>query len=330
MTSSATVATAAKRAGSLAKHRMLDIYLLSGQAGGEPLRVLIADDGSTLSYIKELAFDGESEVVSKGRIAATAAPRLCDSDVDIVVVGANYLIADSFARRGFHLVPKWVRLFLPTTEEPYARLYEFGRQTRKYFKWMLKKARDEQFECEFIYDPAWVDWFYSDIYQPYALHKFGEQAIIHNLGKVRGAFSQGWGAVVKRDGKAAAGAIVSTFGRTLRIGHYGAAGDGHEANRNGAAFALDYYIVEWAHANGYEYVDFGHSRAFLSDGVLRYKLNWHMEVRDDDDALAIMALAAPGGTAAAQRFLAANPFYELVDGKPRLCEEYSSADDAAA
>jgi hypothetical protein len=328
--SESTTALTAKRTASLIKHRMLDLYLLVGRVEGESLRVLVADDGTTLPYVKSLCFRCEPEVISAGRIAASAADGLHDSDADIVVVGANCLRAGSFSRQGFHLVPKWVRLFLPTTEEPYARLYEFGRQTRKYFKWMLKKARDEQFECEFVHDPAWVSWFYDEIYSPYAKLKFGDQAIIHSPSKLQRAFSQGWGAVVKKDGVPAAGAIISTSDRTLRIGHYGAAGDGYEANQNGAAFALDYHIVEWAHKNGYEYVDFGHSRPFLSDGVLRYKRNWHMEVRDDDDALSLMAVAAPGQTAAARKFLADNPFYELVNGIPTICEEYSGVDYAAA
>jgi hypothetical protein len=318
---------AAKRAASLLKHWSLNMYELDGTIADKPFKVLVADDGSTLSYIKSLAFDEEPKVTRRGRISALAASSLSNAAADLVVVGANCLAAGSYARMGFHIVPKWVRLFLPTTEEPYARLYEFGRQTRKYFKWMLKKARDEQFACEMIRDPAWFDRFYDEMYYPYALSKFGEQAIVHVREKVRKAFFQGAVAIVRRGEDAIAGEVVLNDGKTLAIRHFGAAQNSRDAFRDGAAFALDYFVVELAHSKGYEYVDFGHSRAFLSDGILRYKLNWHMEVRDDDDAIGVFAIATPGSTPAATEFLAANPFYELAGRDLKVFHDGSEADE---
>ena len=318
MNTEAPTLLTAKRAASLLKHRTLDLYYLRGLFDGEPLRILVADDGATLSYVKTLAFDEEPEIAKTGRIGAFAAPKLLGVDADLVFVGANCLLSKHYARRGFRLVPRWVRLFLPTTQEPYSRLYDFGRQTRKYFKWMLKKVSDEGFECEFISEPGWLRGFYDEFYRPYALSKFGEDAIIHGYQKLESAFRQGSGAEVRKDGKVLAGAIVSRRGQILRIPHFGVALDCLNAFRDGSAFALDYFIVQHAHSNGFGYVDFGHSRPFLSDGILRYKLNWHMDVLDDDDAIGVYAVAAPGNTPSAQKFLAANRFYELTPDGPRV------------
>jgi hypothetical protein len=159
----------AKRAGSLLKHRTLDLHSLVGTLDDEPLNVLVADDGSTVAYIKALIFDEEPKVSMKGKISALAAAGLCESSADLVIVGANCLSAGAYARRGFLLAPKWVRLFLPTSQEIYPRLYDFGRQTRKYFKWMLKKVKDEGFQCETINDPKWFDDFYYQMYRPYEI-----------------------------------------------------------------------------------------------------------------------------------------------------------------
>jgi hypothetical protein len=146
---------------------------------------------------------------------------------------------------------------------------------------------------------------------------------------VKSVFSQGAGVVVKKEGKEMAGAVVSYNGRTMRIPHFGAPENGVDAFRDGSAFALDYFVAELAHSSGYDYVDFGHSRPFLSDGILRYKLNWHMEVRDDDDSVGVFAIATPGRTAAAEKFLAANRFFHLTPDGLRLYDEHPEEDDSS-
>ncbi|MDO8587681.1 MAG: GNAT family N-acetyltransferase [Armatimonadota bacterium] len=318
MISESPAALTAKRLASLVRHRELELFSLTGTTGGEPLRVLVADDGATLSYVKALAFEDEPDVKRVGKSGAFAAPGLAGAGADVVVVGANCMLSGLYARNGFTLVPKWVRLFLPTTEETYPRLYNFGRQTRKYFKWMLKKVKEEGFECDIVSDPSWLRVFYDDMYTPYAKSRFGELAVVHSLSEVRRKFSSGFGVVVGKGGEPVAGAVISRRGRVISIPHFGVVESNLDAYRAGGNFALDYFVVEWAHSSGIERVDFGHSRAFLTDGVLRYKLNWHMDVVDDDDAIGVFAIATPGRTPSARRFLARNRFYELTPDGPRL------------
>jgi glyoxylase-like metal-dependent hydrolase (beta-lactamase superfamily II) len=103
--------------------------------------------------------------------------------------------------------------------------------------------------------------------------------------------------------------------------HTGVAEDGLESVKDGAAFALDYYLAKYAHSQGCSYVDFGHSRPFLSDGTLKYKLNWHMEVLPDDDSMGVFAVATPGHTPQALNFLKANPHFHLIKGRCHLSDE---------
>lgn len=301
-----------KQAASLARHSRLMLYSVEGERDGGPLHVLVADDGSTLDYISNLIFPEGSSISKKRSISALKGPELVESNADLVVVGANQLLMDRYARRGFYIVPKWMQLFLPVDEHPYTRLYNKGRQARKYFKWMIKKVESAGLYCEIVTDPEWLDEFYNKMYQPYALQRFGNFAVVHKYQKIRRAFQRGVGIVAKRDGEPVAGTIIYRAGDTMRIPHVGVGGGDLSIVREGAAFAMDYYAVRLAHLIGCKRVDFGHSHPFLSDGTLQYKLNWHMDVEEDDDGVAVFAIATPGRKESAMRFLEQNRFFHIT------------------
>lgn len=321
MSNSNRILNFVKQVASLARHPKLAVYSVDGKYNGERLSVLVADDGSTLSYISDLIFPDGYIVSGRRSISALRGPNLADSEADLVVVGANQLLRNLYVNQGFLIIPKWIELFLPVSEEPYARLYSKGRQTRKYFKWMIKKVEDAGFKCETITNTEWLDVFYKDMYRPYALERFGAFAVVHNRKKIKRAFKRGTGIVAKRNDESVAGTIVYRKGDTMRIPHVGVLRGDLSIVREGAAFAMDYYAAQMAHTTGCEKVDFGHSRPFLSDGTLQYKLNWHMDVEEDDDGVALFAIIAPGNTDIAMKFLKQNRFFHITREGIRLFNE---------
>lgn len=315
------ITTNTKRAASLVKHSSLPVYYLEGQYQDQPLRLLVADDGYTLPYMQSMVFPDGATVSKKPAVSAFNAHHLAEADADMVVVGANYLLQGRYGANAFRIVPKWVRLFLPTRQEPYERLYEQGRQTRKYFKWMLKKVKDAGFVCEVINDREWLPRFYQDMYEPYAAHRYGEAAVFHDYVTVKKTLSHGGAIIVRKNEEEIAAVVFSLDDSEMRVPHFGAYIDKFDEVRDGANFALDFFTAELAHQKGCDHVDFGHSRPFLSDGVLRYKLNWHMDPVEDDDALSVFAIATPGQSERGLRFLEENPFFEYIDGEIRMRDE---------
>jgi len=309
------VVNQAKRVGSLIRRCVLEVYSLQGTFSGGPLRMIVADDGSTLSYIEHLAFPDGAEVSRQGAISALAAPELADSDADLVVVGANLLLRRLYTRRGFRIVPKWIRLFLPTEEDPDSRFArpDVAGPVRKHFRQTLRRIEEGGFECEVTTDLKWFDRFYRDMYQPYTVQRHGELAIVHPYRKMKRTFLRGAGIIVHKDEEPVGGAVVFRSGSTLCLPHMGVLGGDVEMVKQGAGSAIDYFAMKLAHSAGCSYMNFGHTRAFLSNGVLRYKLNWQAEVREDDDAVADFAMAAPRLTEHARRFLTAHPAFHITD-----------------
>lgn len=303
----------------LARHAMLPLYMVDGEFEGEQLRALVADDGSTLDYVCEGLFPKGMRISRNGTINAFRATSLKNSSADIVVVGTNQLFAGIYARHGFYVVPKWIRAFIPLTDHPDQMISRFNRSARR----DIKYAKDSGFVCETVTDAGWIDHFYYDIYKPYILGRFST-ANISPYKEVRNDYLKGAGLVIKADGEPVACAIVYKEGSIMRTPYLGlVAGKDNPASK-GVTGAIYYHAMLQAYSWGCTGVNFGHNRAFLSDGVLRYKLKWGMDILDDDDGTASFAIATPGSTKQAQKLLGASGFYHIKNGSVCLYGDNSN------
>ena len=309
-----------RRLGSLAKHTTLDTYLLEGQVDGNMMRVLVADDGYTLDYIHQLVYPDGAAISNLGPISTLNTPQLSQSEADLVVIGANRLLMRLFEDKKFYLVPRWIRLFLPICSEPSVMFCnpDLDRQTRKYFRQLQRRIADGGFKCEITKDPDWCEMFYSNMYRPFAYQRHGQMAVIHSSETIKRRFQNGVGIAVSRNSQIVGGMVVVPQGQTLHVPHVGMVEGNVTAAREGAAAALDWYAVNYAYSIGCNLVNFGHTRAFLSDGVLRYKLTWGMQPVDDDDDVAVFAITSPGFTEPARQFFNTHPFFHLKDGQLRI------------
>jgi len=308
----------AKRLASLLKHGKLDVYLLEGNYHDRPMRVLLADDGSTLKYIRRLIFKDKVKMSFVGLISPFAGTNLCsiNFDVDLVIVGVNVLLMDSYMSKGFHLVPKWIQLFVPIWDHPDAMYNspELDRETRKYFRRLKRTIESQRYTFGVSVDPEWFNFFYYRMYLPYARKRHNNLAIVHSYKIVYHNFSRGIGIMVSKDDLPLGGGIAFREGKIMNFRHMGMIDGNIEASREGASAALDYHVMQISHSLDCTQMNFGHTRAFTSDGVLKYKLMWQARVEDDDDAISVFAIASPGNTPQAQKFKSEHRFYQLIPG----------------
>lgn len=296
----------------LARHSKLDLYTVEGESAGSSLTMLVADDGSTLPYISSVVFPSGAVINKKGSIYALKAHWLIDRKVDLVVVGANYLLLRNYARMGFHLIPKWINPYLALTDHPDVLINKLDKSPKRDITRNLKKAEASGFNYEVTTEPAWFDKFYNDMYVPYAQKRYGKLAQIDGYERVKQAYTKGAGIIVKQYEKHVGGTIVYTQENVMRNPYVGISGGDEIVAREGASRVLYYYVMLLAHSWGCEGINFGSTRPFLSDGVLKYKLKWGMQLRHDELSTAVFALAAPGLTKPAQNFLETNPFFQIT------------------
>lgn len=297
----------------LAKHPWLPIYRVEGEVQGTLLSMLIADDGSTLSYIREMAFPDGATTRKVGKVNAFSAPDMAtSSDADIVVVGANYLLLNNYRERGFHLVPKWVCPVISTPEC-------IGDIRNESLRRNIRRAQSKGFTHEVTTSHSWFHEFYGVAYKPYAVGKFGELAVVERYRTAKRVFSRGAAVVVNLDQDHVIGMVVYPQGETLRMSYVGVYPDKECLVRQGGATVLYYYCALLAHSRGHRTVNMGTSRPFLSDGPLRFKLNWRpSRIVQNDSPSSVFAITAPRETEAARKFFAVHPFYEMVDGELQI------------
>lgn len=315
----------AKRGLFLAKHVVLNTYVVEGECRGVPLTMLVADDGSTLPYIRHLAFPHGSDTSKKGMTSALDAPELIKSGADIIVVGANQLLLDRYVDRGFHLVPKWICPLFHMSDDPDTTIGNLSYDARKDIRRNIRQALDRGFKYETTTDPSWFDRFYNDVYMQYGTSKHGELAQMDGYRRVNSAFTRGVGLTITLDESPVIAAVVFKEDSTMRARYMGVYPGKEKEASLGAPTAMYYYSMQLAHSWGCSAVNLGSSRPFLSDGVLKFKMKWEPEILHDELSTAVFAIAAPTMTPAAQTFMAANPFFEMVDDRLQL-HKLSSVD----
>lgn len=314
----------AKRFISLVRHGTLELYRLEGEYSGNPMRVLVAEDGSTLNYVRSLIFTNEPVTSHIGTISTFAGPSLAREDADLVIAGANHMLLGTYSNQGFHLVPKWIRLFVPIWDHPYEMFNrpDLDRATRKYFRRLARTIETMGYSFDVTIDPDWFDYFYYRMYLPYAQRRHHDLAVVHSYDRVLQNFSRGMGVTIMQNKKPIGGGIIIREGKTVSFRHMGMVDGSVEASRDGASSAMDYFVVQFGYSRGCDQMNFGHTRAFTSDGVLRYKLTWQARVENDDDAVSVFAVSAPGTTPQALKFMSDNRFFQLTPEGVKLCDEY--------
>jgi hypothetical protein len=204
---------------------------------------------------------------------------------------------------------------MPVKEDPYAWLSSFGRPTRSYFNRKIHKIQDAGYECEVVHDKTSFYRFYYEMYMPYSLNRFQEDAVVYAPGILEKFFAKGFLVISKKNGKPTAGSLVYMEDGVLHLPFGGIAEGNDELVKEGAKFAVHYFLAQQAHSWGCSFIDFGRSRPFLSDGTLQYKLAWHSEALPCGDVANLFAVATPGSTEQANSFLASHPYFYLAGDK---------------
>jgi len=296
----------------LARHPVLELYVVEGELDGVSARVLVADDGSTLAYISDLIFPTGAKETKKGKISPFKAHKLIEWKSDIVVVGTNCLLSKIYAKQGFHLIPKWINPYLPLPVHPDVLIENLKKSAKKDITRNLKKVKERGFDYEVTTDPHWFDEFYNNMYVPYAMNLYGSLAQLDSYERVRKAYKKGAGIIVRKHKQPVGGTIVFPQDGVMRNPYVGILNGDEAISREGASRALYYYVMLVAHSWGCKGVNFGSTRPFLSDGVLQYKLKWGMQIWQDELSTAVFSLATPGFSGPAQKFLEAHPFIRII------------------
>jgi len=194
--------------------------------------------------------------------------------VDLVVARVDTVSARLFFGAGFLRVPEWVDAVLPVPADLDALVW-----SRRSVREDMRVVRNNRLDASISHAEQEFEDFYSTMYTPFIQARHGNLAWISNRESLRKCFRRGGLIWLIRSGERIAGILFERNGRPLHLPAEGTRGGDPSLLKNGAISALFYHAIRHAADCRCAMVDFGGCRPCLTDGVLRYKRKWGMELR---------------------------------------------------
>ncbi|MEO8324208.1 MAG: hypothetical protein ABI618_00045 [Nitrospirota bacterium] len=197
-------------------------------------------------------------------------------DADITVARVNRVSARLFFEDGYLVVPESIgcRLSLPVDLDKLAHASSSVKED-------LGMLRREGFTMEVSHREADCEAFYLSMYLPFVKKRHGEFAVIHNLHQLRRKFRRGGLIWLRRGDHRIAAALFEQDGDVFRGVALGTAGGDLTLMKQGALAALYIFEIKCAEEGRCASIDFGGTPPILSDGLLRFKRKWGVQLADE-------------------------------------------------
>ena len=273
------------------------------KSNGSPLTILCGATNQNRAYLLDLIFAEPPAEKSQGRPRRqNIFQRRHDEDIGMIIVETKRELFTWLNDGGWFFIPTWIagEVALPLPDEC---------RRASTFKSELRQIEREGFELEVTRTEERFREFYDQLYVPYATKQFGAAAMVEGYAKKREQCARFDLMLVRRKRQpmvTVAGFIVVYEPDRPKLWSAGVRAGNHDEVRAGALAAGYHFTLGWLQEKGFTRASLGKSRAFLHDGVLRFKRKFAQQLVPGHVfgfALKIQAL-----TPAVKSFLRDNPF----------------------
>lgn len=287
-----------------------DFWVLEGEepGSGTSLSILCAANDQDRSFLAGLAFGPIYSEHHLGRFWLWNAKRIVEKKGrghSMMVVKVYKSQCWMLGSREWFWVPGWVNGIVDFPLERKS-------MNAEKFKSDIRRIRNNKLEYEVTRDVKRFDDFYYNMYLPHIVRAHGSNAFVKSYELMRKQFEHCELLLVKMQNEYIAGCLISYYDEPPRLKSLGVRNGDLKYMRYGAAGALYYFSIIYVQGKGFSKYELGGSRAFLNDGVLRYKRKWGQRVIGM--ASEIFALKVVGDSAATRSFLSSNPFIFEQEG----------------
>lgn len=292
----------------------LDLWILNGEEVNSHQELSIAYAGTEINknYLIKIAYDNSSKGKYLGRVRLWKifdVVREKSANCSLMVIALDKLLWKWITKRTYFNVPFWVSS-LGDVPADNSSLQESQIRSD------MRRIRKNKLSFEITHDSCHFDNFYYNMYKPYIVAAHGNRAIIYTYNDIKKEFENGELLLIKKENQYVAGEVL-VYKNMQAGGKFVGVKDGDfNYVKEGAIAALYYFEAHRLKQKGYRKVDFGLSRPFLKDGVLRYKRKWGgyqiASSPEVDGAYYVEPLANTPGLRA---FLVNNPFVFIDKGR---------------
>ena len=283
----------------------LELWIATGneRTSRMPLSIMYAaNDDTNRNYLLGLVFGASFRESGLGRTWLWQIPKVVadrGQDCSLMIVQVRTSHRKLLGSRNWFFIPNWVFGQVDIPRDPTVT-------KDSSLKSDLRRIRKNSLQFEVTQDPQHFDDFYYNMYVPHINKAHGSSAYINSYKYMKGEFHNCDLLLVTKQGKRIAGVLIAYDKTGARLWSLGIRDSNPEYIKDGAVGALFYFSLCYLRERGFTKVNFGQSRAFLSDGVLQYKKKWSQRiVGTSRQGFALKVLSYTG---AAKAFLQENPF----------------------
>jgi len=284
----------------------MEQWIITGDEAASKQELAIVYTGSekNKNFLIRLAFNGSCRETYVGKkwlwqTLETVNRRSCDCSLMINEVPKAFRAL--FQRKKYFYVPCWISAEVDISAGISSLI------KNESLKSDLRKIMKHRLHFEVTNELSQFHNFYYNMHLPYITRVHGKEASIMNYASMKKDFRNRTLLLIRKGEECIAGIFLDCTNKVASLRSLGIrAGNSDHVKKDGAIGALFYFSVQYLQENGFTRVNFGGSRAFFKDGVLRYKRKWDPKVVDEcQRAFLIRPLSK---TAGVKGFLLNNPF----------------------
>lgn len=242
---------------------VFDVYMLSDSTKRIPYITSTGVD----PYFAERVCGKEVTITKIKRIYVWELKKFVDGQ-DAVLVDMHKFFAYLFNFDGGFLVPPFVRQVLDVDIKDAIKIN--SKNLKKVYK----------FSYDVHDDPNMLKYFYEKMHVPYIKKRYGDSAYIEDFDTIEKMFKNGELLFIKLNDEYVSAQLTEIDGDKCFLRKNGVLDESFI--EEGALVATYYFAIHRAKDINLKFVDFGQSRPFLSDGVLRHKSLWGTRICEDD------------------------------------------------
>ena len=296
--------------------KRLPCHVLTGpeRSSGAPMRILYLGEGKSLDYIKTIFFQNSSNDSIETRysllqVLCGIRPKI--DGYDLRVCEFTPRIMKLIRSSNSFKTPDWIEqdiLLDGSWEDVVARFRKNTRTTD------LRKVRKYNFAHDVVTDEKSMEYFYDNLYLPYLTQRFGDAFDIIDRDWLISVGEDG-GLLRILDGDKVIAGVVIHYGEGYLDWIWTGALTGESSEQeNGAFSSLYYHSIKHAHDKGFPTIKLNNCRAFLNDGLYRYKRKWGAHISKSRSSEMELLLDFDFRSKVAQHWLESSPFLTESDG----------------
>lgn len=258
------------------------VQVLRGTArvSGQEVRLLAAGLPRWGEQIGQCLFVGEPVVEKSARVPVWSLQRQLDqwqTAADLTVVGIDRISARLFLKKDYLAMPPLVSFWLAVPADSQAYLRQRSSVASDF-----RRVKKRGYASHLSTAAADFDLFYDHYFMPYILGRHTKNARLTPRWMLRLVFRSGALQWLTLNGERVAGDLVMKQGRDYHLVVTGLRDGRQDLLRQGAMASLYVHSLDHARQFGCSRILMGSSRAFLHDGLTRYKGKWMDGLTLDD------------------------------------------------